>query len=213
MTQDPQAMMQWQQQMEQAKQQIAQAEEGKKREMFVAMNTIMRAFSDESMKFDIIVDEAPSSPNQQQEVLGKLTLLSQNGVQLPPQAQAVVIENIGLPSTIAEDLAKAVGGNDPEKQQLQQQLQQGAQQLQAVQLENQKLKADKSIEAQKVQIDQMRAQTEQQKAQADILLQTGGVPIDGQVLPHADVIAALSRNVDQLNQAVSAILQAARGPQ
>jgi len=213
MTQDPQALAQWQQQMQQAQQQIAQAEEGKKREMFVALNTVMRALSDESMKFDIIVDEAPSSPNQQQEVLGKLALLSQNGVQLPPQAQAVVIENIGLPSTIADDLAKAVGGNDPEKQQMQQQLQQGAQQLQAVQLENQKLKADKSIEAQKVQVDQMRAQTEQQKAQADILMQTGGVPIDGQVLPHADVIAALSRNVDQLNQAVSAILQAARGPQ
>ena len=212
-TQDPQAIAQWQQQTQQAQQQIAQAEEGKKREMFVALNTVMRALSDESMKFDIIVDEAPSSPNQQQEVLGKLAILSQNGVQLPPQAQAVVIENIGLPSTIADDLAKAVGGNDPEKQQMQQQLQQGAQQLQAVQLENQKLKADKSIEAQKVQIDQMRAQTEQQKTQADILMQTGGVPIDGQVLPHADVIAALSRNVDQLNQAVSAILQAARGPQ
>jgi len=213
MTQDPQAIAQWQQQTQQAQQQIAQAEEGKKREMFIALNTVMRAFSDESIKFDIIVDEAPSSPNQQQEVLGKLAILSQNGVQLPPQAQAVVIENIGLPSTIADDLAKAVGGNDPEKQQLQQQLQQGAQQLQAVTLENQKLKADKSIEAQKVQVDQMRAETDRQKAQADILLQTGGVPIDGQVLPHADVIAALSRNVDQLNQAVSAILQAARGPQ
>jgi len=213
MTNDPQALAQWQQQTQQAQQQIAQAEEGKKREMFVAMNTIMRAFSDESMKFDIIVDEAPSSPNQQQEVLSKLAILSQNGVQLPPQAQAVVIENIGLPSTIADDLAKAVGGMDPEKQQMQQQLQQGAQQLQAVQLENQQLKADKSIEAQKVQVDQMRAETDRQKAQADILMQTGGVPIDGQVLPHADVIAALSRNVDQLNQAVSAILQAARGPQ
>ena len=85
--------------------------------------------------------------------------------------------------------------------------------MQAAQAENQKLKADRAIEAQKLQIEAMRADTERSKVQAEILAQTGGVAMGDKVMPSADVIAALSKNVDQLNQAVSAILQAARGQQ
>jgi len=210
---DPQAMAQWQQQAQAMQAQIGQAREGKSREVFVAMATIAKAFKDDTIRFDVIADEAPSSPNQQQDILGKLAILSHNGMQLPPEAQAVIVENIGLPAAMADTLVKAIGGNDPRLKALQGELQQGAQQLQAAQAENQKLKADRAIEAQKLQIEAMRADTERSKVQAEILAQTGGVAMGDKVMPSADVIAALSKNVDQLNQAVSAILQAARGQQ
>jgi len=210
---DPQAMAQWQQQAQAVQAQIGQAREGKSREVFVAMATIAKAFKDDTIRFDVIADEAPSSPNQQQDILGKLAILSHNGMQLPPEAQAVIVENIGLPAAMADTLVKAIGGNDPRLKALQGELQQGAQQLQAAQAENQKLKADRAIEAQKLQIDAMRADTERSKVHAEILAQTGGVAAGDKVIPSADVIAALSKNVDQLNQAVSAILQAARGQQ
>lgn len=207
-----QAVQQWQQQADAAQAEIQQMEEGKKREVFAQMSTIMKAFSDDSIKFDVIVDEAPQSPNQQQDILGKLAIMSQNGVALPPEAQAVIIKNIGLPSTVADELAKATTGQNPQVMELQQQLQQGAQQLQQVQAENAQMKADRSLDEQKLQLDREKLALERTKTNSEALAQTGGVPIGEHIVPAADVLAGLAQNVEQLNQAVSAILQAARGP-
>jgi hypothetical protein len=160
-----QAMMareQWAQQQQQAQQQ-------KQREMFVQFQLVSQAFADPTLAFDVIVDEAPSSPNQQQEILAKLSVMAQNGIQLPPQAQAIVVENIGLPSTVADDLVQAMFGADPRLQQMQQQLQEGAQLLQQTQAENEQLKADRSIDMMKAQTDRFKAETDRQKAETERL--------------------------------------------
>jgi len=185
--------------LDEAEDMFAEAREGKKREIFVAMATIAKAFKDDSVKFDVIADEAPSSPNQQQDILGKLAILSHNGIQLPPEAQAVVIENIGLPTAMADTLVQAIAGNDPKLKMLQGQLQDGAQQLQAAQAENLRLKADRSIEAQKLQVDAMRADTERSRAQAEILAQTGGVAVGDKVLSrHSSNSTALTSSGSML---------------
>lgn len=155
--------------MEQYAQMVGQQQEAVKREMYVKFETIQRAFADDTIEFDVIVDEAPSSPNMQQEIIAKLNVLSQAGMQMTPQAQAIVIKNIGLPETVADELAEAVSGSNPETEQLKQQLQQGAQLLQQVQSENAQLKADQTLDVQKAQVEQFKAQTDRMNAETDRL--------------------------------------------
>ncbi|SCW56881.1 hypothetical protein SAMN02927924_01425 [Sphingobium faniae] len=181
--------------MEQYAQAMGQQQQQAQQERYVRLALIQQAFADDTIEFDVIVDEAPSSPNQQQEVIAKIAMMAQHGMQLPPQAQAIVVKSIGLPATIADEIAQAMTGSDPQVEQLQQQLQQGAQILQQAQAENEQLKTDRSIDQQKAQTDQFKAQTDRMKAQADIVAQTGGVPV-------LDYLAALESKVDQIGSAV-----------
>lgn len=180
---------------EQAQQIIQQAQQQDEQQRFVQFALVSKAFQDPTLKFDVIVDEAPSSPNQQQEVMGKLAMLSNQGLQLPPGALAIAVKNIGLPATVADDIAKEIMGNNPEVQQLQQQLQQGAQLLQQKEQELQQAKADKALEAAKVANDKFKAETDRIKVIGDQAMQSGGVAL-------GPIIAALQTKTDQLGQAV-----------
>lgn len=154
---------------EQVQQMMAQAQQEKQREAFVQFSMVSRAFSNPSIKFDVIVDEAPSSPNQQQETIAKIQMLAGAGMEIPPQIQAIVAENIGLPSTIADEFAKAIGGGgDPRVEQLTQQLQQGAQVLQQTQAELEAAKTDKRNDTAKLKIDAFRADTERMKVEGEL---------------------------------------------
>lgn len=159
----PEQQAQMEQQYIQAQ---AQQQEAVEREVYVKLEVIQRAFQDDTIEFDVIVDEAPSSPNQQQEIIAKLAMLTNQGLQLPPAALAVAIKNIGFPVTVATELSEAVlGTGDPEKQQLQQQLQQGAQLLQQTQAENEQLKNTNALDQQKLQTEAFKAQTDRLKVQ------------------------------------------------
>lgn len=173
---------------EQWKQQVAQQQEAKKREMFVQFGVVSRALSDETLKFDVIVDEAPSSPNQQQEIAAKLGELASRGMQLPPEAQAIIVENIGLPSTVATKLAEALGGNNPQVMELTQALQRTQQEAAQWRAELEGVKMDRSLDGAKIQVDQFKAQTDrlsaetermraQNEAAANIIGAAGSVPL------------------------------------
>lgn len=180
---------------EQYSQAQGQMQQQAQQERFVRFGMIQQAFMNDTIKFDVIVDEAPTSPNQQQETIAKIAMMARNGLALPPEAQAIVVKNIGLPSTIADEIAQAMTGQNPQVQQLQQQLQQGAQMLQQKEQELAQTKEDKTIEAEKVRIDGFKAETDRRKVDADILTQSGGVPV-------LEMMAALEGKMNQIGQAV-----------
>jgi hypothetical protein len=111
--------------------------------------------SDEQVRFDVIVDEAPSSPNQKMETWAALQPFVPN---LPPQALAVVLKYSPLPQAASQELAQAIGGQLPPE--VQQQIQQGQQQIAQLTQENQQLKADRSVDQGKLQIEGFKAQTD-----------------------------------------------------
>jgi len=153
----------------QAQQQAAEQQE---REMFVQFALVAQALNDPTVKYDVIVDEAPSSPNQQQEVIAKLQMLASQGMQFTPEMQAVVLKNIGLPSTLADEMAQSINGGgegNAQVQQLTQQLQQGAQILQQTQSELEGVKMDKTLEAEKLRIDAFSAETERMKVEGELI--------------------------------------------
>ncbi|MFA6031823.1 MAG: hypothetical protein WC889_02850 [Myxococcota bacterium] len=165
--QQQQAMQQWQQQ-------VAGQEDAKKREIFMQFQVVSKAFEDPTMKFDVIVDEAPTSPNQQQEVVAKLSMLASQGMQIPPEGQAIILRNIGLPSTVADELAKAIGqqaGENPQMAQLAQALQQAQQAAAQGQQELQTIKADRSNETAKLKIEAFKADTDRMKVKGELELE------------------------------------------
>lgn len=120
----------------------------------------------EQDRFDVIVDEAPASPNQKQETWAALQPFLGK---MPPQALQVALKYSPLPQAAAQELSEALGGGLPPE--VQQMIQEGQQQIQQLTQENQNLKNDKTIEAAKVQskaqADQASAQTEQFNAETD----------------------------------------------
>ena len=191
------------QMFEQMRQQfVEQSQQQDEMERFVQFQLVSQAFADESIKFDVIVDEAPSSPNQQQEIAAKLADLTQRGMQITPEAQAIIVRSIGLPSTIAEQLAKAMTEQNPQVQQMAGELQAAQQQAAQVRQELEGVKMDRGIEQARVQVDQLRAGTERTKVHADVLSKTGGVPAGEQIVPVSDFLIQLERKVEQMGAAL-----------
>lgn len=196
-------------QVQQVMAQFQQAQQGQqqqaKRDMFVQLGMVAQALSDPTSKFDVIVDEAPSSPNQQQEVAAKIAQLVSHGLQLPPAAQAILLKNVGLPTTVSDDLAQAISGaqQDPQVGQLTQALQAAQQQGEQWRNELQGVQTDRSIETRKVDVDQFKAATERMRANADAVAKTGGVPQpDGTLAPASELLMQLQHDV----QAIGAML-------
>jgi hypothetical protein len=135
----------------------------------------------EQDRFDVIVDEAPSSPNQKDQTWSALqpfmASLANN-----PAAIAVALKYSPLPLAAAQELGEAMAGNGlpPE---VQQQMDQGKQLIQQLQQENTQLKTDRSIEVAKVQSqaqrDQQVNQVDQFNAQTDRIHKVGQLGGDG----------------------------------
>jgi hypothetical protein len=125
-------------------------------------------------RFDVIVDEAPASPNQKQETWGALQPFMA-GLANNPAAIAVALKYSPLPASAAQELSKAIAGGLPPE--VQQQMQQGQQMIADLTKENEALKADKSIEAAKVQQqaqkDGATAQVAQFSAETDRIHKVG----------------------------------------
>lgn len=209
-----QAMMQWQQAAMQAQQQGQEPppQPEPPTEEFMTKTKRGEKFDPEKFglgddaRFDVIVDEAPISPNQKEATWASL---EQFLPQLPPDAIGIALKYSPLPESAAKELGEAIaqaahpqqqGGVPPEMQQA---IQQGQQQIQQLTQENAALKDKAQIDAAKVQVDQQKvsvAQTDAetrriaamsgaQSAQDATEMQQHGVALDYARLAHEIVKA------------------------
>lgn len=119
---------------------------------------------DDSLEYDIIVEEAPTSPNQKQEVWATMgTLippLLKAGMPLPPD----FFDYSPLPTELAQKMKASISGKLPP--QVEQNIQKMQQELQKLAQENQSLKQDMSLDAAKLQ-----SKDSQAKMKADVNMQ------------------------------------------
>jgi hypothetical protein len=127
-----------------------------------------------TLKYDIVVDEAPTSPDQKERTwiaMQQLLPVAANlGLPVPPQ----VLEYAPLPRALVDDwlkYAEEQGGMSP---QAKAQMQQMQEQLGALQKENQTLKTKQQENMAKLQMDQaegqQKLQLQEQETQANIQL-------------------------------------------
>jgi len=142
---------------------------GKQNSQYVSL-----ARAPDTLKFDIVVDEAPTSPDQKDRTWQALTqilpIAASMGLPVPPE----VIQYAPFPQPLIQDWLKAASG-DGMTPQTKAKMQQMEQQLQALQKENQSLKTKKEESMTKLQIDselnQQKMQLEQVKAQSQMELE------------------------------------------
>jgi hypothetical protein len=129
-------------------------------------------------RFDVIVDEAPTSPNQKEQTWAAIQPMLPA---MSPQQQMVALKYSPLPSAAVADLTAAFQPQLPPE--IQKQMADGQQQIKQLTDENTQLKADRSIEAAKVQTtaqrDSAKSQTEQFNAQTDRIHKVGQLGGDG----------------------------------
>lgn len=121
----------------------------------------------DSVKYDVIVDEAPSSPDQKQAVWAMVMQLLQSGIQLSPQTVIQLLKYSPLPESVVAEIEEAMGmAQTMNPQQLQQKLQQAEQALQVLEQELQKAmetaktaEDDRSIEMMKLEVEEYKAET------------------------------------------------------
>lgn len=115
---------------------------------------------DETLEYDIIVDEAPTSPNQKQEtwdtMIKLLPALLKEGVPLPPD----FFDYSPLPAELAAKMKASMSGKLPPK--VEEAVKQMQQQIQQLSQENMQLKQDMQIESAKIQSKEHQAQIKAQ---------------------------------------------------
>jgi hypothetical protein len=138
-------------------------------------------------KFDIIIDQAPSSPNQKQMVWGITQQILQMNI-LPPQAAVELLKYSPYPEVVVQEIRKAMGldGAMPPAM-LQQRLQQAEQALQVLEGELKKAlekstdkEHDNEIDSLKTIIEDYRAQTERLAAMWDAQISSAAKPGTGE---------------------------------
>lgn len=195
----------------------------------------------EAIKYDVIVDEAPSSPNQKQAVWTMITQLLQSGIQLSPQTVIQLLKYSPLPESVVAEIEQSMGlAQTMNPQQLQQKLQQAEQALQVMEQELQKAmeeaktaEDDRSIDMMKLEIEEYKAETARLSAMwtarisamsatadAAVTPQPGEEPgetSEGGGLPQAgnnnEQLEGLTQQVSQLTQLVQGLVQALGGAQ
>jgi hypothetical protein len=200
-----QTMMQWQQAAMQAKAQGQQPPPPPEPPTAEFMSQTKRGEQFDPAKFglgpdarfDVIVDETPSSPNQKEATWAALQPFVDK---LPPQAMPIVLKNSPLPESTAKELgdilAKA-GGPPQVPPELQQMIEQGKQHIAELEQENQQLKDKAQADAGKIAVQRQDADTRRIKAIADIA--------------QPSEIDELKQHVTILGDAVSKIIQSMGG--
>lgn len=107
----------------------------------------------DTIKFDVIVDEMPQSPNNKERVWGTmqvmLPILMQAG--MPPEMMAEVVAYSPLPESFSQKLKQLLSSKGQVDQQMQQAIQQLQQQLQGAQQQLQQVSADTQFKEQEMQ--------------------------------------------------------------
>lgn len=125
-------------------------------------------------KYDVTVSAGPSFTSRREEAASQMIELVRAYPDAAPIIGDLIAKNLDWPGAdeVAERLKAMLPmqaqGQNPEVMQMQQLIQQGAQQMQALQQELQALKADKAMEAGKLRIDAYRAETERLKVTGDL---------------------------------------------
>jgi hypothetical protein len=139
----------------------------------------------DNTRFDVIVDEAPISPNQKEATWAALEPFMG---QLPPDAIPIALKYSPLPETAAKELGDAIagaghpqGGIPPEMQQA---ISEGQQQIQQLTQENAQLKDKAQIDAAKVQVDQQKVGVAQQDAETRRIAAMSGAQTDQAQVEH-----------------------------
>jgi hypothetical protein len=145
-------------------------------------------------RFDVIVDETPSSPNQKEATWAALQPFVDK---LPPQAMPIVLKASPLPESTARELGDilAKAGGPPEiPPELQQAITEGKQQIAELTAENAQLKDKSQIDGIKAVATKQDADTRRMKAVADIA-QPGEIEeLKGQVELLAKAVHGLIQN-------------------
>lgn len=188
-------------------------------------------------KFDVIVDEAPSSPNQKQAVWAMVTQLLQSGMQFNPQTVITLLKYSPLPESVVQEVREAMGlAEKMPPEMLQEKLAQAEAALQVMEqqlqeaLDNAKTaEDDRAIEMMKLEIDEYKAETDrlsamwtaQQSAQqaTQDAAETPNPSDEGGAAPggtgggNEEVLASLQEQVGQISAAVQALTQLLGGEQ
>ncbi|HKA80328.1 MAG TPA: portal protein, partial [Xanthobacteraceae bacterium] len=128
-----------------------------------------RVFDLTAGKYDVTVSSGPSFTTRREEAAAQMTEMVRAFPQVAPLIGDIIAKNLDWPG--ADEIAKRLqaalppnaqgdGGIPPRVQQL---IQQGQQKLQELAAENAQLKADRTLEAQKLELDRYKAVTERMK--------------------------------------------------
>jgi len=128
-----------------------------------------RVFDLTAGKYDVTVSSGPSFTTRREEAAAQMTEMVRAFPQVAPLIGDIIAKNLDWPG--ADEIAKRLqaalppnaqgdGGIPPQVQQL---IQQGQQKLQELAAENAQLKADRTLEAQKLELDRYKAVTERMK--------------------------------------------------
>lgn len=133
------------------------------------------------VRHDVVVDEAPDSPDFKQTVWEGLQqilpILMKNGTPIP----ASVLAYSPLPSEVAEDLAKAMQGSQPLPPEVQKQMEQMQQALQKAGQENQKLKEDNQQLRANVVVEDMKIKAKDASDQRNAMVKLEQTQIEAAV--------------------------------
>lgn len=130
---------------------------GKEGEQFVPL---VRA--PDAVKFDVVVDEAPTSPDTKARTWSALSqilpVVAKMGIPIPPE----VLDYAPFPAGLQQAWKRQLQGQQAIPPQVQQQMQQMQQQIQQLMQENQKLKSKQEETMMGLQLDQQKAQAQTQ---------------------------------------------------
>jgi hypothetical protein len=151
---------------------------------------------DESARYDVIVDQAPSAPSQKEATWATLTQLLSQGIQVPSAAMAELVKYSPLPTTVAEKVSAILKG-DPSQvppemqaamqqaqeavQAMQQQLQQAGARVAELEQAAQSDALAKQADSGKLDVDRMKAETDRLKVMADVVSAGMAIAPDGTV--------------------------------
>lgn len=114
--------------------------------------------TDGTLQYDIVVDEAPTSPDQKNRTWNALTQIlpvaATMGFPVPPE----IIDYAPFPQALIDDWKKFAEGEAGMSPKVKEQMQQMQEQLQALQKQNEQLKSKKEESMMKLQIDQAETQ-------------------------------------------------------
>jgi hypothetical protein len=123
----------------------------------------------EDERFDVIVDESPSSPNMKEQAWSAMQPFVA-GLAQNPAAVAVLLKYSPLPSSAAIELADAIkGGGQPQiPPEVGQMIEQGKQEIASLQQQLEAMKADKTIAAHEAESRRIGVETDREHKLAQL---------------------------------------------
>jgi len=159
------------------------AANGKASPAFAPFDPVAFGLADEALRFDVIVDDAPASPNNKEQTWAALQPFM-GQLAANPKAIEVALRYSPLPAAAAQELSNAMTPSAPSAipPQLQAMIEQGQKAIAQLTQENAALKADRSIAMERAQTERFEAETARMAAvhaaQARMVRDGPPIPLD-----------------------------------